>query len=195
MKRCLTIILLFVAALIGVIVLISPEPHKAGPTYSEALKATSERMTELPADGPVLQTEAFQRFVSLWSNLTEESIAQHIDTVYAEDVWFNDTVKTITGHDALRHYLEETSRRVASCQVEIDDIGVSGGNYYVRWRMKVLLPDTPEESAWHSIGFTHLRFNEAGQVVLHQDYWDSAAGLYEHLPLVGWMIRAIKTRL
>lgn len=195
MKRCLTIILLIAAVLIGVIALIGREPNISGPTYSEALNTTADRMIKLPADGPVLQTEAFQRFVSLWSNLTEESIAQHIDTVYAEDVWFNDTVKTITGREALRHYLEETARRVASCQVEIDDIGISEGNYYVRWRMTVMLHDTPEESAWRSIGLTHLRFNEAGQVVLHQDYWDSAAGIYEHLPVVGWMIRAIKARL
>jgi hypothetical protein len=32
-------------------------------------------------------------------------------------------------------------------------------------------------------------------VVLHQDYWDSAAGLFEHVPVVGRLIRTVKSRL
>ena len=31
--------------------------------------------------------------------------------------------------------------------------------------------------------------------VLHQDFWDPATGIYEHLPLVGNAIRQIKARL
>jgi hypothetical protein len=46
-----------------------------------------------------------------------------------------------------------------------------------------------------SIGMSHIRFNSAGQVVLHQDYWDSGSNLFEHIPVVGWLIRRIKARL
>ena len=46
-----------------------------------------------------------------------------------------------------------------------------------------------------SIGMSHIRFNSEGQVVLHQDFWDSSAGLFEHMPALGWMIRAVKRRL
>ncbi len=46
-----------------------------------------------------------------------------------------------------------------------------------------------------TIGMTHVRFNPEGQVILHQDYWDSAAGLFEYVPVVGGGIRLIKSRL
>jgi hypothetical protein len=32
-------------------------------------------------------------------------------------------------------------------------------------------------------------------VLLHQDYWDSTAGLFQHVPALGTGIRAIKARL
>jgi len=42
---------------------------------------------------------------------------------------------------------------------------------------------------------SHIRFNAAGQVVFHQDYCDSGGNLFEHIPVVGWLIRRIKARL
>jgi hypothetical protein len=32
-------------------------------------------------------------------------------------------------------------------------------------------------------------------VAYHQDYWNAADGLYQHVPLLGWMIRAIRRRV
>lgn len=46
-----------------------------------------------------------------------------------------------------------------------------------------------------TIGMSHLRFDGAGKVVLHQDFWDSTRGIFEHVPLIGNGIRAVKKRL
>jgi hypothetical protein len=42
---------------------------------------------------------------------------------------------------------------------------------------------------------TLLRFDRAGRVVLHQDFWDPAAGFYEHLPVLGPVLRWIKSQI
>jgi hypothetical protein len=42
---------------------------------------------------------------------------------------------------------------------------------------------------------THLRFDESGRVVLHQDFWDSAAGLYRNLPVVGYVLKLVDARM
>jgi hypothetical protein len=42
---------------------------------------------------------------------------------------------------------------------------------------------------------THVRFDPEGLVTLHQDYWDAGAGLYEHMPVLGRLIGAIRARL
>ena len=43
-----------------------------------------------------------------------------------------------------------------------------------------------------SIGMSHLRVGADGRILLHQDYWDSASGLFEHVPVLGYGIRKIK---
>lgn len=44
-------------------------------------------------------------------------------------------------------------------------------------------------------GLSTLAFDDAGLVVEHLDYWDPAAGLYEKLPLLGWLMRRLRGAL
>lgn len=46
-----------------------------------------------------------------------------------------------------------------------------------------------------SLGVSHMSFDAEGRVALHRDFWDSASGLLEHVPVVGGLIRTIKRRL
>jgi steroid delta-isomerase len=41
-------------------------------------------------------------------------------------------------------------------------------------------------------GLTLLRFDVAGKVVHHRDYWDAAGELYEKLPGIGLMMRGLR---
>jgi len=41
-------------------------------------------------------------------------------------------------------------------------------------------------------GASHLRFDAAGKVVLHRDYWDAAEELYAKLPLLGPLMRGLQ---
>jgi steroid delta-isomerase len=43
-------------------------------------------------------------------------------------------------------------------------------------------------------GATHLRFAPDGRIALHRDYWDAAEELYEKLPLVGALMRWLRSR-
>jgi ketosteroid isomerase-like protein len=43
-------------------------------------------------------------------------------------------------------------------------------------------------------GTSHLRFDAAGKVVLHRDYWDAAEELYAKLPLLGALMRGLQRR-
>ena len=43
-------------------------------------------------------------------------------------------------------------------------------------------------------GLTHMRLNENGKIVFHQDYWDTSA-LLDQLPVVGFWTRLVKNRI
>ncbi len=162
-------------------------------SYREALRRAET--IDSPAPGSQEESAALERFKGLLSDFKAADFADRIRDVYAEEVWFNDTLKTIEGIDALEEYLLESAAAVESTTVEFEDLVASEGNYYLRWSMQIRFKKLKRGETTSSIGMTHLRFNRQGKVILHQDFWDSAAGLFEHVPAVGWMIRRIKGRL
>lgn len=135
------------------------------------------------------------RFEAMYRDLTAAELGDLVETVYAESIFFNDTLHTFTDRASLKAYMTETGANLATSQVEIQQVVSQGADVFVRWTMyfEAGESDTPIQS--HSIGISHLRFNDDGQVILHQDYWDSAGGLYTHLPVIGALLRAAQKEL
>jgi hypothetical protein len=44
-------------------------------------------------------------------------------------------------------------------------------------------------------GGTRFELDKQGLIVDHQDYWDVAQGLYEKLPLLGWLLKRLRQRM
>ena len=84
--------------------------------------------------------------------------------------------------------------RSESVTVQFEDVAESGGNYYFRWVMDARLKQLREGQTIRTIGVTMVRFDAQGRVVLHQDFWDTTAGVFEHVPVVGTAIRGIKAK-
>lgn len=158
--------------------------------HADALSATAAKPLNDAA-----REAAMERFRGFFGDLKEESIRSKIREVYAEDVWFNDTLKSIRGVEELESYLVEAARNVASCKVEFDEVVHAPSGTYVRWRMDILFKRLRKGEVQRSIGVTFLRFDERGRVAYHQDYWDSGHNLFEKIPLLGSGIRAVKKRL
>jgi len=174
---------------------VDKQPALVPVDYHQALALTDAGVTAWIERGSVGEQEALARFKQYWRSLTAESIGNMLPGVYAENVWFNDTVKTITNRAELTDYMLRTARHVSSCTVDVQDVASTADGYYVRWIMTVIPKNADAGEEWRSIGLTHLRINADGLVILHQDYWDSAGALYEHFPGIGWMLRNIRARL
>ena len=136
---------------------------------------------------------AIGRFREFFKNVTPESVREKTASLYAEDVWFNDTLKTLRGRAALEAYFLKTMDHVDLFQTEVNDVARSGGNFYVRWTMDIRFKGAKEPV--RTIGVSLLRFDPEGRAVFHQDFWDSGAGFYEHLPVLGGVMRWIKTKI
>ncbi len=162
--------------------------------HAESLKATEAAVIGSPAPGSPEQKAAVEKFRGFFGDLKEDAIKANIRSVYAPDVRFNDTLKSIRGVDGLEKYLVATARNVESCKVEIDEIVPTPSGVYVRWRMGILFKKFHKGETQWSIGVTHLRFDKEGRVAYHQDYWDSGSNLFEKVPVLGAGIRAVKRR-
>ena len=160
-------------------------------------RAELARVAALPtvAKGSEAERAAIARLKDFLGVMTEESIRVKTQLVYAPDAYLNDTLKTLHGAPAIETYFLDTMKNSESVTVEFEDVVESGGFYYFRWVMDVKMKKLRKGETIRTIGITHIRFDEQGRVVLHQDYWDSTTGLFEHVPVLGSGIRAITARL
>ncbi len=163
--------------------------------HADTLAETDPKTSGAPAPGSAAEKEAVARFTAFFGSLEEAGVKARIREVYAPDVRFNDTLKSIRGVEALEHYLVETARNVVSCKVAIEEVISTSEGVYVRWKMDILFKKFRKGEVQSSIGMTHLRFDKEGRVAYHQDYWDSGANLFEKVPVLGAGIRAVKRRL
>jgi len=136
-----------------------------------------------------------QLFGTIFTDFKNGATEQNIRAVYAEEIYFNDTFKIIDNIDELVHYMSESANSVESTTVEILDVIHANQDYFVRWMMDIKVNIQGRDVHSRSIGMTQLRFNEAGKVVFHQDFWDSSEAFYEHLPFLGRFVKKVKTML
>lgn len=139
--------------------------------------------------------DARQAFGKIFTNFKQGATEANIRSVYANKLYFNDTFKIISDLNELVDYMSESAAHVESTTVDILDVIHSDDDYFIRWSMKMNLSVKGKDIYSHSIGMTQLRFNQAGKVVFHQDFWDSSEAFFEHLPLMGMILKKIKASL
>jgi hypothetical protein len=143
--------------------------------------------------GALEKEAAIKRFEDFFGDITVENVRAKAPGLFAPDVYFNDTLKTLRGRDSVEAYFLKTTEHAEFVRAKVVDVSHSGGNYYLRWVMDVRFKGSKETS--RTIGVTLLRFDREGRVTLHQDFWDSASGFYEHLPVLGGVMRWIKSKI
>ena len=149
---------------------------------------------------------ALQRFANYFSHQVdpngkdtaegrpEGQSALHAADLYADDLYFSDTLLTSEDKDQVVRHLESMRTATQHLEVQILDTQQTGADAYLVWKMTATFAPVRKNVTSYSVGVTHLRFNDAGRIVLHQDFWDASAGFYEHLPALGSIIRTINER-
>jgi ketosteroid isomerase-like protein len=161
----------------------------SGPMMDEqTVNAYHEALDRLPGD-PSGIDRGVEEFQQTYGDLTQDNLADLVRDLYAEDMYFNDTVHIIRDRAKLVDYMARTGGSLQENRVDIHRVIRDGEDVYVRWEMTFVTRAAGKRIESHSIGITHLRFNADGKIVLHQDFWDSGNALYAHLPVVGFFVR------
>lgn len=162
---------------------------------NEALaRTTSDRVGTVEA-GSAEESAALARFADLVADMSVERTPAMVAQVYAADVYFNDTLKEIVGTENLASYFRHSLGGAEQVHAEVLDVARSGADFYVRWQMTIQFRKLADGKPTVSTGVSHLRFNEDGMIVFHQDYWDAASGFFQYVPVVGRLIGYVRGRL
>lgn len=115
-----------------------------------------------------------------------------LDNIYTTDMVFRDPVHQLEGLVKLQDYLVDLCEGLTEYRVEYLDELVSGQSAYLKWEMH--LRHRALGSGLISLrGMSHLQFED--KVYFHEDSYDMGAMLYEHIPLLGAVVRRLKRRL
>ncbi|MDA0147280.1 nuclear transport factor 2 family protein [Vibrio sp. LaRot3] len=131
------------------------------------------------------------------SELYKQLDGEHLhllEDIYHSDVVFEDAAHRIEGRESLYRYFENLYQNVHSCVFHISETHQSGNKGFIVWVMDLQHPKLNAGRAISVHGVTHLTFADQ-KVIHHRDYFDLGEMLYEQLPLLGSVVRAIKRRL
>lgn len=107
--------------------------------------------------------------------------------LYAEGCRFKDPFNEVQGRAAVRRIFEHMFETVKAPRFVVHDALVEGAQCFLSWDFHA--------GDFVIRGASHLRFDAAGLVAEHRDYWDAAEELYEKLPVIGAVMRLLKRRL
>lgn len=163
------------------------------------LEACRQSDLQLQDDSPVAAGNSkhdgrLANFLELYKDLKCEGVAERVRTVYAERLYFCDTLKVLYDHHELAEYLEETANRVDFNRVVYHQVVQDVGDWFVQWSMETGFMLLGKLVHTKSVGMSHIRLDRQGKVVLHQDFWDNTEGLFRHLPVIGPLVNTIKKR-
>lgn len=121
----------------------------------------------------------------------------HIDCVhdlYSDDIVFMDPFHNLEGIKNVKSYFADLYENVNHINFDFGDSIINGQTACINWRMSVSHSRLSNGETIVVDGITQIRFNE-NKVFFHRDYFDGGSLLYEHVPLLGTAIRALKRRM
>ena len=129
--------------------------------------------------------------VAFFESIRPESVAD-FPRYYSEDAFFKDPFNEVRGVPAIQRIFTHMFSQVAEPRFKITERVVDESGAMLVWEFHYRLAIFGRERQQMIRGASHLKFDAAGKVCWHRDYWDAAEELYTSLPLVGCLMRGLK---
>lgn len=134
----------------------------------------------------VARFEAFYRDFDTTDIRDAESV-YHVKTV------FRDPVKVVSGRQQLMTYLEHSRQGLTHCKFTLAEPVCVANTAFWTWDMHYSHPKLDQGNISTLRGATLIKFEDL--VVAQEDFYDLGAMVYEKVPMLGMVVRRIKSGL
>lgn len=134
--------------------------------------------------------DRLRTLISAFETLTPATV-DSLAALYADDARFRDPFNDVRGRAAVARIFSHMYSQVDAPRFEVTSSQCVADTAWLEWVMHFEMRGRPQAI----VGATRLLFDTQGRVTDHRDYWDAAQELYEKLPLIGSVLRAIRRRL
>ena len=159
-----------------------PPGHAAADAPAPAKPTTAKPEWANPAVDAVVQ---------LFNHLSPADLPR-LGQFYAEGAVFKDPFNEVQGVSAIRGIFEHMYTALDAPRFQVLETVAEGSQCFITWHFLFRFKGAAAEQCVR--GASHLKFNGAGLITLHRDYWDAAEELYEKLPVLGSFMRWLKKR-
>lgn len=137
--------------------------------------------------------ELLVRFSDFYQELNLQSVGM-LENIYDENVVFEDPVGKHAGLTTVKKYFTELLNNTSKCEFDIKHIEKGSSDIFVQWEMFYQHPKVGNKKTIAVPGMSHLKTN-GERITFQKDYYDMGSMIYEHLPLIGRIIKFIKNKM
>jgi steroid delta-isomerase len=133
---------------------------------------------------------AAERYIEAFERLRPETLDELV-ALFDEQARFVDPFNDVRGHAAIRQVFAHMFEQCRQPRFVVDEQVGDGEVCYLHWTFRF----GEAERQRQVIGVSRVVFGPDGRVREHVDFWDPARQLYESIPLLGRLLRALRRRL
>jgi hypothetical protein len=148
----------------------------------------------------MIMTLRTEQLIANYNALTKDDLADKtkligelLKTWYHEEIVFVDPLKQVCGISQLQSYFTAMYGQVSHCYFETKTVQEHPDSSFVSWTMTFSHPKLNKGKEINLDGCSELHWQQ-GKILFHRDYFDAGAMLYQHLPLIGGLIRWINNK-
>ena len=139
-----------------------------------------------------LSSKRIARFTALFNDSSPD-IGSLLEECYHPQILFRDPLVEKRGHDALGAYLKSAYENVTQCEFDFGAPAASEQFVMLPWRMTLEHRRLASGRPIMVEGVTLLQ-GEDDRIIFHRDYYDAGQLLYENIPVLGGIIRWIRSK-
>jgi steroid delta-isomerase len=137
-----------------------------------------------------MNDDQVRRYVDYFEALEPASLAA-LGDYFSDQAHFVDPFNDVYGASAIRGVFEHMFAHCDAPEFRVEERVADGPVVYLRWAFRFGSPAA--RRVIH--GVSRVRFDADGRAAEHIDYWDPARQVYERIPLLGPLLRALRRRL
>ncbi|WP_163834628.1 nuclear transport factor 2 family protein [Spartinivicinus ruber] len=137
--------------------------------------------------------EILTAFKGRYLLLNRDNLNQ-LSTMYTEDVVFIDPVNKFTSLTSLQNYFEALYQNLTSCTFKFEEETYinSQGIATIPWQLTYSHLKLNRNQPIQLSGISLIKFLDNGKAFYHRDYFDLGSMLYEHIPVLGYLVKKLK---
>jgi steroid delta-isomerase len=140
-----------------------------------------------------MSDSSLRRYTDFFEHLSLDNL-DRLSSVMTDDIHFVDPFNDVIGVADVQAIFRHMFRSLDNPRFTVTHAAMSGDRELhglIRWELDSVLRGAP----YRIVGMSEIGFSDDGRVNLHIDHWDAARQFYERLPVIGWLLRMIRSQL